>query len=591
MGGHSGGGSNSLRRCAITGQSFTTYPAELEGYLALGLPEPELCAEERIRRLLSFRSGGRFFGRQCDLTARQIYSVYAADTEFPVVDPELMNSAEWCPEQYGSKFDPQRGFVSQLASLWRKAPRPAVSVRASSNCGVVHDCWNVRDSFCLTGSSDCSGCFYSTGLRQCRECVDCYFLQQCNSCYECLYCRASVGLRWSEYCYDCQDSTFLSGCVACRDCFFCVGLDNAQFCFRNQQLSEAEYRLELKRWKLSDRDDVDRARREYQKFVSSLPLPHRYIVGTNDGSLGNALFSCGSVYSTFECADASNLLCCMDLVGAQQCIEGFGGAGVSASGQFVSVGGTAVEVFNSVDCIGNVRFLNYCAHCADSENLFGCIGLSGREFCILNVQYTEQEYYQTLTLIERRMRSDEEWGRFLPVEFSEYCYNHSAAGDRMPLNETQAAMLGYRWGASVEDVRPSALLKVAEQRADLAGIDADINGSGVRSTFKEVPRLLGVPADDQKLTQGLFLCEITGVPFQFSQHELVLYRAFGVPLPDRVSRERYRERLARTSALRLLPGSCPITGRGFLSAFTASDCRPVVVDEVWREAVRQGFAK
>lgn len=47
---------------------------------------------------------------------------------------------------------------------------------------------------------------------------------------------------------------------------------------------------------------------------------------------------------------------------------------------------------NSSDCTGGA-YLVRCSACADCTYCFGCVGLVKREFCILNVPYSRQDYF------------------------------------------------------------------------------------------------------------------------------------------------------------------------------------------------------
>jgi hypothetical protein len=40
----------------------------------------------------------------------------------------------------------------------------------------------------------------------------------------------------------------------------------------------------------------------------------------------------------------------------------------------------------------------------NSSNLFGCIGLRGKEYCILNKQYTKEEYEALVPKIIEKMK-------------------------------------------------------------------------------------------------------------------------------------------------------------------------------------------
>ncbi|MEI8091823.1 MAG: hypothetical protein WCG98_06500 [bacterium] len=51
----------------------------------------------------------------------------------------------------------------------------------------------------------------------------------------------------------------------------------------------------------------------------------------------------------------------------------------------------------------------YCHHC------FGCVGLKNKEYCILNTQYTQQEYEQIVPEIIDYLMHIGERGEFFPM--------------------------------------------------------------------------------------------------------------------------------------------------------------------------------
>jgi hypothetical protein len=55
-----------------------------------------------------------------------------------------------------------------------------------------------------------------------------------------------------------------------------------------------------------------------------------------------------------------------------------------------------------------------------SSNLFGCIGLRGKEYCILNKQYTKEEYETLVPKIIEKMKADGEWGEFFHQRISPF---------------------------------------------------------------------------------------------------------------------------------------------------------------------------
>jgi len=56
-------------------------------------------------------------------------------------------------------------------------------------------------------------------------------------------------------------------------------------------------------------------------------------------------------------------------------------------------------------CRTNSELL-YCDYCMNCQNCFGCAGLKNQQYCILNKQYTKEEYEKLVPQIIEKMISD-----------------------------------------------------------------------------------------------------------------------------------------------------------------------------------------
>lgn len=59
--------------------------------------------------------------------------------------------------------------------------------------------------------------------------------------------------------------------------------------------------------------------------------------------------------------------------------------------------------------------MNLCIEC---EYCFGCVGLKKKKYCILNKQYSKEEYEELKGKIISDMKRSGEYGKFLPYEMS-----------------------------------------------------------------------------------------------------------------------------------------------------------------------------
>ncbi|KKQ87953.1 MAG: hypothetical protein UT09_C0007G0036 [Parcubacteria group bacterium GW2011_GWF2_38_8] len=98
--------------------------------------------------------------------------------------------------------------------------------------------------------------------------------------------------------------------------------------------------------------------------------------------------------------------------------------------------------------------VTYVDNCHDSGNLFGCEGVRSKQYCILNKQYTKEEYEKLVPKIIEQMNTmpyvDKKgrvykFGEFFPVELSPSAYNETIAEEYFPLTKEQAVSEGYAW--------------------------------------------------------------------------------------------------------------------------------------------------
>src|SRR3990167_8842209 len=85
--------------------------------------------------------------------------------------------------------------------------------------------------------------------------------------------------------------------------------------------------------------------------------------------------------------------------------------------------------------------------CHNSNNLFACIGLRNKSYCILNKQYTKEEYEKlvpriiehmnTMPYIDKKGRVYK-YGEFFTPELSPFAYNETVAQDYFPITEKEA---------------------------------------------------------------------------------------------------------------------------------------------------------
>ncbi|MFA6529095.1 MAG: hypothetical protein WCT46_06185, partial [Candidatus Gracilibacteria bacterium] len=180
---------------------------------------------------------------------------------------------------------------------------------------------------------------------------------------------------------------------------------------------------------------------------------------------------------------------------------------------------------------GNVNYCSFCLNCWDgnsnlfycdlstgSKNCFGCIGLRSSSYCILNKQYTQEEYEKLLPEIIKHMESTGEWGEFFPSTLSPFGYNETLAQDYLPLTQEEVAARGLKWKNKNEKV-------------------------GYQGPKVELPDSI-LEADEKMICSQILTCEVSEANFKIIPQEFNFYKKFSIPLPRRKPYQRYLDRMA-----------------------------------------------
>ncbi|MFA6528015.1 MAG: hypothetical protein WCT46_00570 [Candidatus Gracilibacteria bacterium] len=225
----------------------------------------------------------------------------------------------------------------------------------------------------------------------------------------------------------------------------CCNLIHKKHCIFNEQYSREDYERKIKEL-LGMRETLQ------QKFQElKLKYPHKAlnIVNCKDCT-GDYLINCDNCKNTYsgkECKDCRNSYMnerahdCTDgdMVGwpAELCYESISTAVNAFMNLFSSVCWTCSNIY-------------YCDLCFNSGNLFGCVGLNRKNFCILNKQYSEDEYKNMVAKITAHMIQTGEYGEFFLMSISPFAYNETIASEHYPLTREEALNKGYKWKESRE---------------------------------------------------------------------------------------------------------------------------------------------
>jgi hypothetical protein len=511
---------------------------------------PTLCPHCRMQRRLAFRNERALYHRKCDLTGRQIISMYRPESTHPVYEKKEWFSDRWDPLTYGRPFDRSKPFFEQFASLLSVVPRMSIVQQGTmENSDYCNRASNDKNCYLLTSANFDEDSYYSSAINDCKSCVDGYNIHRCELCYECHDCYDCYGSGWLEECHHCIESFFLKNCIGCTNCLFCTNLHQKQYCIFNVQYSKEEYDEQMKVTILSSAKTVELLKEKFAGIKQTMIVKESF--GTrNEASSGNYLDNCKNARLCFESRELEDCTYVQTVLIAKDCMDFcHWGRNVELIYETHGVGYGCRNLLFANESWDQNQNLLYCDQCMHCSHLFGCSGLRYKEYCILNKQYTKEEYEELVPTIIGHMRKTKEWGEFFPVNLSPFAYNETLAQDFVPITKQEALSHSWQWH------------------------DDDEKESQYMGPAFEIPDDIHTVPDD--ILKQILRCSVTGKPYRIIPQELKFYRQMGVPIPRKCPDQRHQERMALRNPRRLWERACGKCGKGISTSYAPD--RPEVV--------------
>ncbi len=524
--------------CAFCRQAFATTEDDLKIYTKASpvirektytIPPPTLCPDCRVQRRMAWRNDRTFYHRKCDLSGKQIISIYPEKTVFPVYHQSEWYSDKWDPITYGQAFDFSRNFFEQWNELMQSVPRLGMDLVNCENSDYCNYCGDDKNCYLDIAGEANEDCYFDLFTKYSRNCVDCTFAYSSTLCYECIQCYNCYNVRYSMSMDDCSYCAFCVDCKGCRNCLLSINLRNKEYCILNEQLTKEEYEQRVQELNLSSHASVEHLKSTWQKERIAKGIYRDSNAINCEQCSGDNLKNCKNCLHCFNASGSENCKYLYDVLDATDCHDlNYSLYKPEAAYELISTLNIVCSAFNMAShYCSNVY---YCDLTNNSKNLFGCIGLNRKEYCILNKQYLKEEYEEFLPRIIEHMKQTGEWGQFFPVNLSPFGYNETVAQEYMPISQQEAEERGWNW---CEEKYP---------------------GKQYLGPPVLIPHHINDVTDD--ICNQILLCEITGKPYKIIPQELVFYRQTKTPLPHRCPEERHQERNMLRNPRKLWQRNC-----------------------------------
>ena len=555
------------RVCQNCKEKFNIEPDDFGFYEKIKVPPPTWCPECRRMRRFAQTNEVVLYKRRCDLTGKDIFSMYPSDAPFPVYETEVWYSDRWNPYDYGMDFDESRPFLEQMFELQGKVPRMSLVQQGTTvNSPYAHRVSYPKNSYMTFRASYPEDCLYIYNGKFTKDCVDSSWIFDSELCYECVNVEKCYNLKFSQESKDCRDSFFLYSCRNCSNCTFCVNLVNGEYCIRNQKYSKEEYFKKLKEFKLNTYLGITNAKKEFDKFRKQFPVKAIASIKSEKVS-GNWFSNCKNVTKSFDCVNIKDGKYLFMVFGAEDCMDYYEwGNKAESIYEAVNSGLNIARLYFCNQCWMGATDLYYCNTCPGARNCFGCVGLKKGEYSILNKKYSKEEYLVLKEKIIKQMKEvpfvDKRgikyyFGEFFPEMFSDFAYNETIANYHFPLSREEALSRGYEWRNN-ERKNYEITLKPEDLPETITEVDDTILNEVIECAEKDNPDSVGA--------------------FRIAQNELNFYRKMDLPLPRACFNIRHFRRMDKRPKLALKKRYCKKCGIEVETVYT-EEYAPIIYCE------------
>ncbi len=522
------------------------------------IPSPNLCPRCRQQRRLSWRNERHLYKRECDSSKKPIISMYSPDKPFPVYEREIWFSDIYEPCDYGKDFDFSRGFFEQFTELMNAVPKFSIQqqppMENSAYCNYASNC---RDSYLLFDSDYNEACIYGNVVKHSNHCVDCSIVHNSESCYDCVDLKECFGMQFSNNCINCSNGYYVKDSIASHNCFASINLQNANYCIFNKKYTKDEYEqkvIEL----MQDPNLLSKI----ESFYNDQPHKATFnYLGENVS--WNHINDSKDTRESFDISNWENVKYCDFIYSGKNIYD------VSSFGEHIS------EVYDSTTVWINSSRVYFSAWVAvDSDNVyysyltfpnvknaFGCIGLKNKQYCILNKQYSQEEYEALVPKIIEHMQKNWEWGEFFPASLSPFGYNETVANEYFPLTQQASEEGWFNW---------------SDYQAPFPKVEKIIPASKLPKKIEDIP-------DD--ILNWAIECEVTKKPFRIIKAELDFYRKRKIPIPKRHPDQRHLDRMKLRNPRELFERNCDKCEKNIQSVYANNRSETVYCEECYNKEV------
>ena len=561
-----------VKTCQNCKQNFTIESEDFAFYEKIQVPSPTFCPECRNIRRLAWREDHTLYRDTCKLCGEKTISIHAPDGPYTVYCRDCWISDKWDPLSYGRDYDFNKSFFEQYRELMTVVPQPALTGARLINSEYSHTSLGLKNCYYVFLCYFSEDSQYSNALLFSKNTFDSFITDNSDHAYETIHSNRLYRVRFGYFADECLDSAFLYDCLGCTDCFGCINLRKQKYCLWNQQLSKEEYQKQIVHWDLGSYARLQEVKAKFKELYLSTPRRFAHIInGINvTGDIIRDAKDCQTCFSVLDGVQNCKYL----YIAGLNLKDSYDVSGAGDLSELIYETMLATRAQRTKFCAGssNSSDIDYCNMCPDCSKCFGCVGVQHKKYCILNKQYTKEEYNTLVPKIIQHMNvmpyQDKKervykYGEFFPTELSAYAYNESLAFKWYPKTKEEVLAEGWQWR------------------------DPEAKHYEITLKPQDLPDHIRDVKDN--ILEDIIGCEHAGTcnemcttAFRINREELAFYRNMNVALPRLCPNCRYIQRLQWRNSFHLYPRHCSKCSRDIETTYAPDKPEIIYCDQCYK---------
>ncbi|MEK7583575.1 MAG: hypothetical protein AAB483_04210 [Patescibacteria group bacterium] len=552
------------KTCQNCKTSFTIDPEDFEFYKKITVPPPTFCWKCRFQRRCAFRNERHLYRGKSALSGKDLLTIYPPDSNVTIYEEKEWWGDGWDAMDYGRDYDVSRNFFEQFMELVRQVPRDARNVVHDINSEYSGNAGRCKNCYLIFNANDDEDCAYGNGVDMSKDCYDNSHIIKCERCYNSLWLERCYQTHFSVQCTDCTNVWFSKNCRGSTNCFGCVNLRNKSYCIWNVQYTKEEYEEKLAEMKLYSWKEFSKIGTQAAQFWKKFPT--KYLEGTKNVNVsGQYIHNSKNIKQGYIVVEGEHLAYCQYiqfLPSTKDCYDlTVWGESNALSYENMECGQGTFNVHFCLGCYMEVKNLEYCQYCHSSSDLFGCVGVRKKQYCIFNKQYSKEDYESLRAKIIKHMHDMPytdargrvyRYGEFFPIELSTVHYNRTLAIEHFPITKEEATRNNYRWyDPPPPEYAPS------------------IQAHELSDSIREVK---------DPILKEIISCEKCGRGYRIIPSELVFLRKEEIPLPRMCVNCRHETRIAKRQKAFTYHRNCAKCGKTIETSYSPDSPEIVYCD-------------